>query len=198
MLGSGNGRTTYVHPDDPTLILKVDTTPVKGRLRWYERPPKIRPSNHREIEGYGAMILALGQSHDFVTRIHGWEDTSAGPALLAEHATHDLQDVMALNAVFKRAETAPFSTEDLEWARRRYGQIADLFCEKGIYNHGLKPESVILGRRGGVLVMRLFDYKSIVYRQLISPRYLPRGEHNVQMLTIRAVLRKFDKVLMAK
>lgn len=71
VLGKGNGRTSYAHPNDPTLVLKLDTSSVKGRLRWYERPPNIRPSNHRKLEGYFAMITRLGKAHDFVTRAYG-------------------------------------------------------------------------------------------------------------------------------
>lgn len=195
VLGSGNGRTSYQHPDDPSLVLKIEGAPVKGRLRWYERPPNIRPSNHREIEGYSAMILRLGQSHDFVTRVLGWEHTSAGPALLAENATHGLDTPLGLNSMFKSAGTGDYSKQDIETARARYAEIADLYCAHKVYNHGMRPESIVIARRDGLVTLRLFDFKSIVYRQLISPRFLPRGEHNVQMLIIRSVLKKFDRLL---
>lgn len=102
---------------------------------------------------------------------------------------------MTLNKLFKTSEAYPYNAQDLDWARQRYTQIADLFCERSVYNHGLKPESVVLARRNGGLVMRLYDFKSIVYRQLISPRCIPRREHDVQMLTIRSVQKKFERIL---
>jgi hypothetical protein len=195
ILGVGNGRTTYLHPDDQNLILKIETEPVKGRKRWYERPPIIRSSNHREIEGYSVMILRLGETYDFLTRVYGWEDTSAGPALLAENATSGLDDVTSLNALFKESDKVMFSMSEIEWARQRYQEISNVYCSQKIYNHGLKPESVIIGRQKGLMEMRLFDFKSIVYRQLVSPRYVPLGEHNSQISTIRRVQKKFGILL---
>jgi hypothetical protein len=197
-LGSGNGRTTYLHPDDPKLILKIETEPVKGRLRGYERPPNIRPSNYREIEGYSAMILRLGRTHDFVTRVYGWETTIAGPALLAENAAYALDDFTALNAIFKLPDKVTYSVHEIEWARQQYTEISNLFCSLKIYNHGLKPESVGIGRRNGQLKMRLFDFKTIVYRQAVSLRYVPWAEHNSQMSKIRSVQSKFDGLLASK
>lgn len=194
-LGKGSGRIAYQHPNAPDLILKFDATPVKGRTRWYERKPVIPPSNLREIEGYSSMICRIGRAQDFITRVHGWEATSRGSALLAENAHYGLTDAVTLNKLFKSPATAPFTMDEVAWARSRYSEIADLFRTCRVYNHGLKPESVMIGRRDGTLSMRLFDFKSIVYRQLISPRYLPRGEDTVQLITIRSVLAKFDRLL---
>jgi hypothetical protein len=195
ILGVGNGRTTYLHPDDRNLILKIETEPVRGRTRWYERPPIIRSSNYREIEGYSAMILRLGETKDFLTRVYGWEETNVGPALLAENATIDLDDVTSLNSLFKAPNKVMFSISEIEWALQRYHEISTVYCSQKIYNHGLKPESVIIGREKGLMVMRLFDFKSIVYRQLVSPRYVPRGRHNSQMSTIQRVRKKFNILL---
>jgi hypothetical protein len=195
ILGVGSGRTTYLHPNDPNLILKIETEPVKGRTRWYERPPIILSSNYREIEGYSVMILRLGKTYDFLTRVHGWEDTSAGPALLAENATSGLDDAASLNGLFKTSKKIMFSISEIEWARQRYQEISNVYCSQKIYNHGLKPESVIIGRQKGLMEMRLFDFKSIVYRQLVSPRYVPLGEHSSQMSTIRRVQNKFGILL---
>lgn len=194
-IGQGNGRSTYIHPTLPDRILKIEREPVKGRRRWYERPPKIKPSNMREIEGHAQMVRRLGQRHDFVTDVYGWAETDLGPALLAENAFFGLEDAVNLNNLFKGRAAGVFSPDELAWAHQRYRQIAEIFCARKIYNHGLKPESVVIGRRDGQMQMRLFDFKSIVYRQLISPRLLPRGEHTVQMLTITSVQRKFDKLL---
>lgn len=196
-IGQGNGRSTYLHPSDPSLILKIEREPVKGRLRWYERPPKIKSSNYREIDGYSQMILRLGGPEDFVTGVYGWAETDIGPALLGQNARFGIEEMITLNNLFKGHVPAAFSRAELSWVRQRYGEIADLFGARKIYNHGLKPESVLIGRRAGQMQMRLFDFKTIVYRQLISPRLLPRGEHTVQMLTITSVQRKFDKVLAA-
>lgn len=196
-LGQGNGRSTYLHPADPGLILKIEREPVKGRRRWYERPPKIKPSNDREIDGHTQMIQRLGQAEDFVTGVHGWADTDLGPALVGQNAFLGIEDAITLNNLFKGRADGVFSPPELSWVRQRYDQIADLFGARKIYNHGLKPESVLIGRRDGQMQMRLFDFKTIVYRQLISPRLLPRGEHTVQMLTITSVQRKLDAVLAA-
>ncbi len=194
-IGSGNGRVTYLHPQTPSLILKLEHTAVVGRRRWYERPPVIARSNLREIDGYSTMIRRIGRAEDFITRVHGWEATSEGPALLAENARHGLEDVIPLNGLFKSGDAVVYSLDDIAWARQRYAEIADIFSACRVYNHGLKPESVMIGRADGALTMRLFDFKSIVYRQLISPRFLPRGQHTVQMLTIRSVLSRFDRLL---
>lgn len=191
-IGMGNGRSTYIHPTLPDRILKIEGAPVAGRRRWYERPPKIIPSNQREIDGHAQMVARLGKPHDFVTEVFGRTDTDLGPALLAENAVFGLEDAITLNKLFKGHAKGVFSPDDLAWASQRYTQIADIFCSHKIYNHGLKPESVVIGRQDGRMRMRLFDFKTIVYRQLISPRLLPRGEHTVQMLTITSVQRKFD------
>lgn len=194
-VGSGNGRTTYRHPNDASRLLKIEHAPVKGRLRWYERPPNIAPSNVREFDGYTHMIKRLGTSLDFVSDVHGWEETNKGIALVVENAAHGLRQANALNGILRGKASAAYTRDDLLWARMRYSEIADIFCARGIYNHGLKPESVLLGWKGDELKMKLFDFKTIVYRQLISPRYIPWGQHNVQMHTIRSVQRKFDTLL---
>ncbi len=194
-IGSGNGRIGFRHPHDPRLVLKVDTTPVKGRLRWHERPPNIRSSNLREIEVHSVMIQRLGQAEDFVTGVYGWAATNLGPALIVENVHYQMDDHVTLNNTSKANAIDPFDRADVTWARQRYSGIADLFGPKGIYNHGLKPESVVLGRRDGTPVLKLMDFKTIVYRQLISPRFIPGARLAVQKLTVDTVLGRFDRLL---
>lgn len=195
LIGRGTARDTYRHPEHPNLVLKIDARPVAGRLRWYERPPRIPPSYQRELDGYAVLLGRLGRHHDFISRVYGLEDTSLGPAILAENAVFGYADAVTLKALFRDPAPEAYGRDDLAWARTRYAGIAKLLCEHRVYIHGLRPESMILCRRNGALCMRMIDYKTLVYRQLVSPRFVPGGRYSNQMSTIRRVLSRFDTLL---
>jgi len=195
LIGRGTARDTYRHPHQPDLVLKVDARPVKGRLRWYERPPRILPSYRRELEGYAVLLARLGHHHDFISRVYGLEETNLGPAILAENALFGFNDGTSVNSILRSGGTAKYSLDEIAWAKNRYAEIARLLCDHKIYIHGLKPESMILCRKNGALHLRMIDYKTLVYRQLVSPRFVPFGQHHNQMSTVRKVLSRFDRVM---
>lgn len=190
LLGRRQTRDTFRHPHDPRYVLKLETRPRPRRTKWYQRSIKVPPSAHRELDGYADMLKRLGRHEPYICRILGLEQTDRGPAVLAENATLGVSAHINLRDLIKHREPHPFTGDDVAWAKEAYRRIAEEFQARGIYNQTIRPENVMLCRvaEGGDLCLRLYDFKSLVYRQLISPRLVPGAQRYEQGRVIKSTL----------
>jgi hypothetical protein len=195
LLGRNQTRDVFQHPDFPDRVLKIEKRAAPGRLRWYERPPKIEPSMTRELNGYADMMIRLGRHEPFVARIMGLESTSQGTAILAEHAAYGASRSEVLGDAIKKREASIFTRDELATARNLYVNISDMLCDHRIFTHGLRNENLMLIEKDGELQLRMFDFKTVVYRQLISPHYVPGARLYEQRRKIAEVLASFDRAL---
>lgn len=197
LLGGMQTRDTYRHPDDPTLILKIETRTAPGRRNWYDRKPVIPSSLHRELMGYADVLTRLKRHEPFVVRIHGLENTDRGTAVMADNAANGCSVCIEAKKIFRSEAPNPFTRIEVQALRDDYKRIGLMFCDLAIYSQCMGPENFMLCRTDEGVQIRFFDFKTLVYRQLISPRYIPGGQRAVQMLTIKRVLSKFDDTLSA-
>ncbi|MEM9350095.1 MAG: YrbL family protein [Pseudomonadota bacterium] len=196
ILGEGAQRRTYIHPTDESLLLKVQVRPFVARKHWYDRPMKVPSSNERELIGWADVIARLDGNEPFLSQVHGLEDTSEGSALLVENAALGAEASMSLrNIVQSAVENVPFTAAELRWAHGEYLRIAAIFDAKSIYNHSLRLESMLLCRFPKGLSLKLMDYKSMVYRQFISPRLLPGAQRIIQRKAVDGMAQKLDRYI---
>lgn len=195
LLGRNQTRDVFLHPQFPDRVLKIEKRPVPGRMRWYERPPRIESSLKRELTGYADMMIRLGRHEPYVARILGLENTNLGPAIMAEHATYGATRAGILRTILKGPHTSDFTRNDLAQARALYVSLTDMLCDHRIYTHGLRSENLMLIEMDGGLSLRMFDFKTVVYRQLISPRYVPGAQMYEQRRKIAEILGLFDSAL---
>lgn len=195
LLGGMQTRDTYRHPDDPSLILKIETRKAPGRRNWYDRKPIIPSSLHREIMGYADVLTRLKRHEPFVVRIHGLENTDRGTAVMADNASIGCLVCIEAKKVFRNLEPNPFTRSEMQALRDDYERIALMFGNLGIYNQCMGPENFMLCRVDDGVQIRFFDFKQLIYRQLISPRFIPGGRRAAQMLIVKRVLVKFDACL---
>lgn len=196
VVGEGAQRRAYIHPEDDSYLLKVQVRPFEAWRHWYDRPLKVPSSNDREILGWANVARMLGRHERFLSRVLGLENTSEGPALLVENAACGAAEAMSLKDINgSRGRGLGFSADDLRWAKGEYRRIVALFEAKRIYNHCLRQESVLLCRCGAGLSLRLIDYKAMIYRQFVSPRYVPGARMAIQRKTTRSVEYKLATVI---
>jgi hypothetical protein len=192
LIGSRQTRAVYRHPKRDDLVLKIETGKAPGRKRWYERKPHIASSMERELRGYADVMSRLGTQPDFVARIHGLERTSLGPAILAENVTYGSNAHAVLRDVLKDRADLGLSASDMRWLSGRYGEIGTRLTECNAFTHGIRPENFMVLRKDGALSLRMFDFKTNVYRQLISPRLVPGAERYEQRRKMAEVQALFD------
>ncbi len=176
LIGRNQTRDVYLHPNHPDRVLKIEARELPGRERWYERPPKIESSLSRELYGYANVLVRLGRHHPFIARIYGLEETDLGPAIMAEHVSFGADRAGLLGRVINDPIPSEFTRDEIAWARTAYKELGDLLCEKKAFTHGIRAENLMLADKDGALALRMFDFKTIVYRQLISPRLVPGAE----------------------
>ncbi|MEM9437565.1 MAG: YrbL family protein [Pseudomonadota bacterium] len=193
-VGSGNARRAYRHPEDPRFLLKVQEAAVEEKVKLLKRRLSIAPSNERELAGYADITRRLGGKPDYLTEVRGLVETSQGAALMVDDALYGDGRAEIVNRLFK-AGKGPFSRDEVAAARAQYEEIAALFQRTGIYNHCLRPESVVLAEGDGGVGLRLFDCKTLVYRQAIHPRLIPGARRYIQGLIIEKTLGKFDTLI---
>jgi hypothetical protein len=192
LLGARQTRSVYRHPDRADLVLKLETGKAPGRKRWYERAPRIASSMERELRGYADVMARLGAHQPFIARIYGLEQTSHGPAILAENVTYGFDAHAVLRDVLKDRVDLPVTSDDMRGLAQRYAEIGAHLTECGIFTHGIRPENFMVVRAGETLDLRMFDYKTNVYRQLISPRFVPGAERYEQRRKMAEVQALFE------
>ncbi|MEM9437563.1 MAG: YrbL family protein [Pseudomonadota bacterium] len=196
ILGEGNLRRTYVHPDDPRLLLKVQVRSFNTKKHWYDRPLKVASSNERELLGWAEVVSGLGRHEPFLTRVLGLENTSEGPALLVENAAADATATISLNKIHKLDQKEiQFSVDEIRWARDEFLRVFAMFHKRRIVNHCMRFESVLLCRMAGGLALKLIDYKTMVYRHLISPRLLPGATLRLQRETQVSMVKRLNQAI---
>ncbi|MEJ6391079.1 YrbL family protein [Gymnodinialimonas ulvae] len=192
LIGRRQTRSVYRHPERDDLVLKIETGKAPGRKRWYERKPRIASSMERELRGYANLMARLGTHRTFVARIYGLEQTSLGPAILAENATHGAEAHAVLRDLLKDRVGLDLTPEQMRFVARRYAEIGDLLTDHRVFTHGIRPENFMVLRNGDALELRVFDHKTNVYRQLISPRFVPGAERYEQRRKMNEVQALFD------
>lgn len=192
LIGWRQTRAVYRHPERADLVLKIEIGKVPGRKRWYERKPRVATSMERELRGHADVMSRLGTHPDFVARIHGLEQTSLGPAILAENAAHGSDAHAVLKDVLKDRVDFGLSVDDMRGLARRYIEIGERLTQCDAFTHGIRPENFMVLRKGGDLHLRMFDFKTNVYWQLISPRLLPGAERQKQRRRMAKVQASFD------
>jgi hypothetical protein len=88
-INKGNSRLVFVHPDDPSLIVKVVRPDViesrfgRGKA-WYKRRRRYGQfiSYIREIQEYIAFHAAFGRSPHFLQKVFGLAETDIGLGLV--------------------------------------------------------------------------------------------------------------------
>lgn len=192
-LGRRQTRETYLHPHDPTLVLKVQTVFMHRKKHWYDLPVTVKPSFQRELEGYADLLCRLGRHAPFLSRVHGLEQTNKGLAVLAENVTVGAVSHVILRDLLKHRVAHDFSQDDVAWARAEYAKITDVMLGLGIYNQCQRPENVMLCRlRDGSLRLRMYDFKTLAYRTLIHPRFIPGARYRLQRNVVESTLKAFN------
>lgn len=75
---------------------------------------------------------------------------------------------------------------------RRHIEIGERLTQCDAFTHGILPENFMVLRKGGDLHLRMFDFKTNVYWQVISPRLLPGTECQKQRRKMAKVQALFD------
>jgi hypothetical protein len=114
---------------------------------------------------------------------------------MAEHAAYNANRAEVLGDAIKKREASVFTRDELATARNLYVDLSNMLCDHRIFTHGLRKENLMLVEWDGELQLRMFDFKTIVYRQLISPHYVPGARLYEQRRKIAEVLASFDSVL---
>ena len=195
LIGGKQTRDVYQHPHFPDRVLKIEMRKPPGRTRWYERPPRIESSLQREFSGYADMMIRLKRHDPFIARILGLENTTRGTAVMAEHVSYGAKRTAHLGELITNPKKFDFSRSEFLEARKLYIELTDMLCEHRIYTHGLRAENLMLVDMDGSLRLRMFDFKTVVYRQLISLNYVPGASMYEQRRKISEVLARFDKGL---
>lgn len=127
-VGIGVTRVVYLHPEDPTKILKVyvpEATPEKIRAqRWHRRfaPVKRFDSNYRDVTEHTKVRARHPELRSNVCEVFGYLETNLGSAIAAERVA-DIDGTTSLTLSQHIERSMP---EDIiEPLKSLYAQLAE-------------------------------------------------------------------------
>ncbi len=193
-VGKGATRYVYIHPDDPTKILKIyrpgHTPKMIQKRRWFRRlaPTSRFAANRRDL----VENTKFRDRHPFlrsnICEVYGYTETSMGPAIIAERVLNeDGQTSHTLREHVKKGMPEDL-TEPLKALYKIFGDNHVLLRDEGAGN-------ILVRRKGSefelVVVDGLGDSNVIKYATWSKFMNRTKLERKLQRLLGR--LEKMDK-----
>jgi len=132
LIGQGQVRFCYRHPQDECLIVKVPAGPQKAQLQ----------ANHKEMKGYRFLMDKHGRL-DCISHCHGLVDTNHGEGLICDcvrdadgHISQTIWDI-----VHSRIEY------DLDYILATVEQLCAYLVDKDIWLFDLNLKNIALSRQ---------------------------------------------------
>jgi len=192
-LYEGNNRVCYLHPRDPSLLVKIikpsaEPHALRRRTRKFQR--RLLPLRHydiqdREIRAYRVLLRRVGpEVETFIPPVHGMVQSDLGPCLVTDFVRGaDGAPGIALPDLIRQGYDAE-AMESVERLRR-------FVLDKGVAACDFSPPNVVFARNAaGMLEAKLVDGFG-------NTDYIPGWQWSLSIARrgARRAVRKFDRKL---